>query len=290
MPDLTVNTAEFEQALVRWMAGSKRTLEEGMRRQLKTIVRNIIRITPPGHSVKTDFGNSVIDGTKAKKAGENAIKTDLLGGRRNQGKGGKRYGVFMVIGDDLLNKRFGSDPINADFERLWVTKDGRVYGAQKHFYRPNASVSEMRDHHRQYFQNGRMSSAGSYTRDIGRWSWIDQMIVSKTAWNEYYKYVKAKVFKLAAGWVEAAEEFDVAVPASIKRHNSDGAVQIDISEEKMSFFLINKVPYAGIVRDLQRRIQWAVDVQARNMNREVLNQVQQAAQRAGLTIIGAAAS
>lgn len=274
--------------LVAWMVNSKKTLEEGLRAQMKTVVRNVIRITPPGHFVRTNTGSSVVAGTAALKVGQNAIKTDLLGGRRGAGR--KRYGIFMVIGEDLLNKRFGSDPIAGDFHRLWVTKDGRVYGTQMHYYRPDASIQEMAAHHRQYFKNGRMSSAGSYTRDIGRWKWIDQMIVSKAAWDAYYNEVKARVFWLAAGWNAAAREFGVSVPKMISKHNAPGAVKIEITETVIRFVIINEVTYANGIRDMERRVQWAIDVQTRNMGKVIAKNLESAAKRAGLLVIGTTAA
>jgi hypothetical protein len=271
------------------MVNSKRTVEEGLRVQMKTIVRNVIRVTPPGHFVQTDTGNSIIAGGAALKAGKNAIKTDLLGGRRSDG-GSKRYGVFMVIGDDLINKRFGSDPVTGDFHRLWVTKDGSVYGTQQHFYRPDASIQEMAAHHRQYFKNGRMSSAGSYTRDVGRWKWIDQMIVSKASWTAYYNEAVSRVFWLAAGWKAAAAEFGVSVPKSIAKHNAPGSVRIEVSETVIRFVIINQVTYANGIRDMERRVQWAIDAQTRNMSKQLTKMLETAAKRAGLTVVGTIAS
>lgn len=141
-----------------------------------------------------------------KKRIENSIRGDLLG-RYNGGQPGIFYSAPLA----LLRKWYNISPTG--MVRTWATKDGRVYGTESDLYRPNASMAEMESHHRRYFKNGRMTKAGHFTRDIGRWKFIDKMVVGKTAAAAYLRRVLQRVGWSKAGWITAALHVGGRVPA-----------------------------------------------------------------------------
>ena len=155
----------------------------------------------------------------AQKMGENTIRGDIMGRERANGeKTTNRQPLFFVINEPKVKSNFKKTPDG--IQKLWVSKEGRVYATEDTFFRPNASVDEMRAHHKKYFKNGRRTRAGSFTRDVGRWRFIDKMTVGKGAMNKYLKWIFQRVGMSKAGWVKAGSNFGkvTGIPAWVGRH------------------------------------------------------------------------
>lgn len=143
-------------------------------------------------------------GTKldSKRTGEKAITKDVQGGKRSTGKGKGRRGIFLPLTPFMkANAEFygGSENI-----RLFVKKDGTVYGTDKAHFLHSASVTTLKSIHKTKFVNGRVSAAGGDTRDIGRWKFIDQYFAPQNVINAFLKMQFRKVGLVKAGWAVAA--------------------------------------------------------------------------------------
>lgn len=238
-------TAKFDSKLLnekmkKVAATSKETIKDLIKQRGRLLARDLAYETAP-------FG---LD-KKAKMMGENTIKGDLLGRERQNGeKTTKRSALFFVVDGKYINK-FSKENPNG-IEKLWISKEGRVYGVEKTFFKPNASVDEMRAHHKQYYVNGRRTRAGTYARDVGRWRFIDKMTVTKAAMNRYLKYVYARVGMSKAGWVAAGSKLGkvTGIPAWVSRHatNVQGEGKIKLSTNgDASITLTNKLPWGDKV-------------------------------------------
>lgn len=255
-----VNRERLKRTLPRLLAVSRRTVAEEVERYSRGLVKRLFDITPPA--------NADARGTAAREQGEAAIVRDLMGGRR-------RAGIFAPM-DPAMLARFESVASKREPEaiRLFVTKRGDVYGVDRALYRPNASVQEMRDHHLQYFRNGRMSSAGGRTRDVGRWKFIDKMVVAVQAMQAYVASVFGRVGKLASGWIPLADALGATIPAWIKRHRASamarGAAHVDVSPATPRPMVRARCSgqTAGISYEMQRRADYAVGYQINAMIRE----------------------
>lgn len=253
---------EFNSQFRRFMELSARSVEEEFRAKLKAIINTVVDITPPAHGKGTRG--------KARKMGQGKIVVDLVGGRHSLTRGKRRAGVFTVLSDSLVDAALSTGLYqSSDNVRLWTTKDGRVYGTQQHFFRPDAGIDEMRQHHKRYFKNGEMSAAGTYTRDIGRWKWIDQMVVRESTFNRYLRSVQRNVGFYAAGWRPSAESVGLTLPAYMKGHAALGSFSLVMDEKKLEAHFLNRVGFETIDRDVQRRIQWAISEEARKMERQI---------------------
>jgi hypothetical protein len=87
------------------------------------------------------------------------------------------------------------------------TKSGAVYAVEKTLI--DLRGTRMAEHHKKYRspKTGRVSKAGTYTRNIGRWKFIDKMAVTKASFNKYARQLKNDVGTLKAGWVKGAVFF-----------------------------------------------------------------------------------
>lgn len=257
---LEVDLAEFERQFSRFALLSRRSLEDEFRHQVKGLIKEVVDITPPAHGKGTRG--------RARKMGQKKIATDLVGG--GSGRGRRRAGVFTVLSDSLIDSAIETGAYEGgENVRLWVTKDGRVYGTQRHFFRPDASMTEMRAHHKRYFKNGEMSRAGTYTRDIARWRWIDQMVVRVSTFNRYLKSQQRKVGFYAAGFAPALAGTRQPLPVYMRGHVTEGTFVLSLGDTTLEMRAANRVGYSRLDRHLRRRVEWAARAQAGKMERQI---------------------
>ena len=226
------------------VGGASRTvLEKVFRADAKGFVRDVIAITPPNMG-KADKASQ--------RRGESAIRKDILGGRRSAGT--QRGGIVVPLADSLIDAALRTGLYQTENVRLFVKKDGTVYGTERSLFKPAATNETLHTHHQRYFKNGKMTSAGGRDRTIGRWRFIDKMVVRQSALNSYLKEVYLKVGGLAAGFNSAARLLGQSVPAWIRRHGELwSSVQVMATAKSWAVRITNKSKFGSAV-DLQRRM------------------------------------
>jgi len=236
----------------------QKTLPETLRIHARLLCVELARRTQP-------FGND-------QKVGEKAIARDLLGGK-------KRYGLFAPITDFMAKnaERYPSGNI-----RLFVKKDGTIYGSDNAHFRQFATAGSMRAIHKKAFQNGAMSSAGSSTRDIGRWKFIDKYFVPGSTLDDYVKSQQEKTGLAKSGWADCAKKLKSPVKGSatrgipkwVTRHLSDygfGRVE-DMADDQKNprITLTNTCRYADkVCRESERDV--AVLIVVNKMIKQLAN-------------------
>lgn len=270
----TVNTGKITALLHQ----APKIVRPEMRRFVQTSARalvsssgnvpGLVQVTPPAHAAD----GKLVGASKAKAAGEMSITMDLLGLGRAKGK--RTAGVFVVMADDLL-ARNAEIAKNGTVVRLFVKKDGTIYGTDRHNYRPKASTSEMYAHHQRMRRksDGRVSTAGGATRDIGRWKFIDQMVVSRSAYLRYERMIHKRVGMMAAGVVAAYNgRFGplAGVPAYIKRHTGGWVagklIELDAED---GYEVTIRLEAGGMNSEMQRRFTYVLNYRVRAMQRQM---------------------
>jgi hypothetical protein len=168
-------------------------------------------------------------------------------------------------------------------ERIFKTKTGAIIGVDKSHYNPDGNIAMMEQHHQanRNASNGRVTRAGSFTRDIGRWKFINRQIVPKGA---IARYARARVFPklgtMKAGWIlPSSSGLTTKADSWVKRAygNARGASEYT---DQMNLFavgflrLVNMIPYAarqsGLVRiELQKRQRDLLRKSGRAMGKEI---------------------
>lgn len=266
-----INTAKLQKAFKRFSAEDKKAvLQETVRKDAIGFVRDVVAITPPGHQGKKLVSGS--NGKAAVEAGRNKIKHDLLH-------------IIHPIQDDVINKALSYDQGFSDNVRLWVNKAKEVYGVERALFRPDATIETIYDHHRRYFRKGRMTQAGKFTRDIGRWKFVDRLVIRESTWLKYLEYVWEKMGILAGGWNEAANQLKVRLPKIAKRHSSGNFLQIH-KPDGYTIKITNTITFASQA-DMDRRAKWVLDSNKRKRRLAKRIQVEIAAKlKARLTQAG----
>jgi len=211
MAKFKFESVKFEQIMKDYAEIREVTIPDAVSLNARLLCVELARRTQP-------FG----DNNKARETGEKAITGDLIGRKR-------RVGIFGAIGAAMSEEGGYSWYKTGDNVRLFVGKDGFAYGTEKMMFRPDASTSEMRAFHKKNFVNGKMSSAGSKTRNIGRWKFLDKMFVSKETLDEYIQKAIKKVGIAKAGWANCALQLKkvnkgkltASIPPWVIRHTAD---------------------------------------------------------------------
>jgi len=247
---ITIDTTSFNRAVRDLIARGNKEPHEVMRQQMRLLVQRLVELTQPHHGRGTAVA--------AKKQGENAILRDLMGG-------GHRPGIFFTADESFLRNKPSANTV-----RLFAKKDGTVYGVDRNLFQPRASGSQLEEHHRTYFKNGRMTKAGGRTRDIGRWRFIDKMVVGKNRLKRFIKQLQSHVGRAKGGWNHAAARFGYKPPPWVSRHSSADGDSAEIKTNRGGVFIaINRNKSIGTINARTRIVENAMRGRERDMRKSL---------------------
>jgi len=212
---VTLNSAKLDYALQRLALAARVDLGKVIKQEGGNVAKSIMLIIPPtpvpGSTKPRGSGLS----TKAKQQGENAIKSDLFGGRRRSGARYASIGLFQRIGNSTIQPPKRERTETAAVRLGWESsKTIRIYWK---FWRPSASVAEMNNFHLRYRNKyGRVPFVSQST--IGRWKVQDQMWISNDTADNYLRWVQQWVGWSKAGFASAALACGIRIPAWVRRH------------------------------------------------------------------------
>jgi hypothetical protein len=263
MAKFKFNDLKFEQIMKRYADARDVSIPDAVMINARLLCVELARRTQP-------FGLS----DTAKKTGEMAITRDLLG---KSGGGKSRAGLFAPISAVMDDAVFYKSSTNV---RLFVSKDGNVYGTDRSHFLPDATENTLRAFHKKNFVNGRMSSAGGKTKNIGRWKFVDRLFVDADVLNSYLETTLKKVGIAKSGWASCASQLKKInkgsllsqLPNWVTRHLEDfksGAVEDRTSNKNNpTVILTNKVPWASEVINVMEQVK-AQSVVAQKMKKQM---------------------
>lgn len=258
---VTLEKTGMEEFFEFYAKARQKTMPEVLRINARLLAVELAHRTQP-------YGKN----DSVKKVAEGAVARDLLGGKG-------RYGLFAPITDFMAEN---AEDYPSGNIRLFIKKDGTVYGTDKAHFRRFATKGSLRLLHKKAFTNGKMSSAGSSTRDIGRWKFIDKYFVPPEVLAEYVASAQAKVGLAKSGWAACAKQLKGAVTGSptrgiprwVTRHLGDfgfGYIQDNADKaDNPSITLTNTCRYADKVCPENTRAA-AVAMVKQNMVKQVLS-------------------
>jgi hypothetical protein len=215
MIDVQLNSAKLDYALQRLALAAKVDLGKVIKQEGGNVAKSIMMILPPTPVPGTTKPRGSGLSLKAKQQGENAIKSDLFGGRRRSGARYASIGLFQRIGSSTLQPpkraRTETAAVRLGWER---SKTIRIYFK---YWRPNASDGDLNNFHLRFRNRyGRVPFVSQST--IGRWKVQDQMWISNGTADKYLKAVQSRVGYAKAGFAAAALACGMRLPAWVRRH------------------------------------------------------------------------
>lgn len=185
--------------------------------------------------------------------------------------------VIKAVPDDQVSQ-FGSNwtayndgqPIGHMFKR----KDGTVYGVDYDKLGLSEGVLAAAHQGARLASTGRVSKAGTYTKNIGRWKFVNRVHAPAALRRSYIKKIQGHVGKTKSGWLAAVSHFcrigRVAFPSGVdwvQRHGAMHGSFVDgMDRAKGNGYLvaINSIPwiqrFAGLVN-------WAVKTRINDFNK-----------------------
>jgi hypothetical protein len=167
--------------------------------------------------------------------------------------------VTPPSGWDAANERNGEMTTGVDSKKRGekvvlndLAKIMRSYSGKKPDPSSPASI------HRSY----RQSWTGRVGKDLGN----NRYKIPTAILRAYKEEKKKMVGFLASGWLPAARKLEkIRFPAWIGRHSAPGSAILSVGPKGISFHASNEVKFAGHMKDMQRRVDYAVNVQIKNM-------------------------
>lgn len=210
----------LEQHIQAFAAYTGRSIRDVAKQALKSLVRYAIDFTPPS-SGRTK-------GMAAKRAGEQAIITDL-------GKMG--FTPVPIKGYRMLTHVYGR----------------RLESPIRIKTQPNPKFADPEAHRR-----ARLAAAGRRRGNISRGG-RQAFYVDQRKYRPFRKRLLDQVGRLSSGWVQAARELGVPVPAFIARHAGLGrgtTVRTAVQGSRVTLSVINHFPAGtdSLAADVERRI------------------------------------
>ncbi len=173
-----------------------------LKRQTRLLCRQLAIDTPP---ILASGQGSV--GTDAQKSGEDAINREL-----NR--------VFFGVSQAQVTEARAVNVSGVASKTLWADKSGQVYGVEDVLFMPDATSEQLATvHNAARLSNGKVSLAGAFTRNIGRWKFVNRAVTLQSIKDDYIKTVFAKLGRFKATWaVSGADLGDEKYPSWITRH------------------------------------------------------------------------
>lgn len=248
---ITVTNSKHEAALQRLMSTSKRAAVDVLKDRSKIVFATVARYTPPAHAGV--LGKAAEIHAKAK------VASDIY----------SLYGTPSDAYTAIKEKSPGmADPY------YYLLKHGDVAGASGILREATGSIIAPFDdgaHHRRNFRR-RARNFRFFVSDPKNL-------------KAYVQLEQEQIWWLASGWEPALSALGVRnIPYGVGKHDSPGTLKVEISTELLSIAMVNNVGFAGQVKDFERRISWAMGLDADTMQRMWDHYMKQLAGELGMKV------
>jgi len=231
---ITVTSSKHEAALERLMSTSKKTAEEVLTQRARIVFKTVAQYTPPSHAGV--LGRSAETHAKAK------VASDIHG----------LYGTPNEAYDAVAEKSPG------EARAFWyLLKHGDIGGASGIMRAATGSIIAPFDdgaHHRRNFRR--------------RGNKFRFFVSDPKNLKAYVQLEQEQVWWLASGWEDALSALGVkGIPYGVGKHAAPGTLRVEITDQRIVITMVNQVGFASRVKDINRRILWAMNQDADTMQR-----------------------
>lgn len=255
--ELTLNWTSFEGALARRAATSTRDHLALAVEQMRGIMREVVKVTPPGH-------DAIAGGTqKAMQHGQAKAAADVR----------SLYGTPAAA-----YERIKQVDTQAALSFAWLNTHGQPDKASQIFKTKTGQWFGPFDGGKLHHQNARRLKGKAQRSRRGQ---PIIYISNPEELEAYVSEVQGKVMNLTAGWKQAFAKLGISLPQFVTKHDAPGSMHVEISDTRIRFIAADEVVYAAAT-GLQRRIQFAINRQTGKMNRQWEDYTKKLNAKAGL--------
>lgn len=241
--EVKLDWSDFERKLARRMSTASRSIYELAAEQYKGILKTVVGVTPPMH----DKGDGMTTVPQARAAGRAKVASDIA----------KLYGTPKEAAN-VIKEAAGV----GQMKEFWSLYKHNQFDRASEMLRPYASGAGLYK-----FDGGAVHKRFRNSRGTVNSRRKIYFVQDPSELKAYIAKKQDNVFWLASAWKEMCMKMGIPLPVAISRHNAPGVGLIEITEDRIRFFAANDVSYGRAV-DLERRVQFAIDVQASKMQRQ----------------------
>lgn len=233
------------------MSTSKRTATEVLKAEAKLVFVEVAKITPPSHAGVT--------GRTAEKHGKTKIAAEIR----------SLYGAA----DDAYDAIAEKSPAKAS--AFWyLHSHDETADANAILREATGSILYPFDggvHHRRNFRKGSNRKRG-----------FTFYVSNPQALDLYIQQQQSHVWWLASGWEDALTALGARLPFGVSRHDAPGSLKVEATNDRIVITMGNDVKYARQVKDIERRIRWAMEIRADRMQKNWDNYMSRIAGESGM--------
>jgi hypothetical protein len=240
---VATNTPTYRDALIRYIATFRVSVREAIRFEAAQLGQRVISFTPPRNQAQ----------------GRNRVMKDI-------------HKIMLGLSDADFAKANPDHTDKAKFDnivRLFPARDGSILGVDKDLYRPGATMEDLYEFHQsKRLKNGRVSDAAQQTVDVGRWRFLEKLIVPKNLLDEYISRAMDRVGRARGGWAAGTLKLGGKVAKWIAAHANKGTYINELDNRNPSFEFINRSEWAS-AGDQDRIMENAVTSRTKDINAHI---------------------
>lgn len=249
--ELVITSARHVAAIQRVMSTSKRTATEVLKAEAKLVFVEVAKITPPSHAGVT--------GRTAETHAKTKIAAEIY----------SLYGTANDAYDAIAEK----SPAKASAFWFNHVRD-ETADANAILREATGSILYPFDggtHHRRNFKKSASRKKG-----------FTFYVSNPQALDLYVQQQQSHVWWLASGWEDALSALGARLPYGVSRHNAPGTLKVEITNDRIVITMGNDVKYASQVKDIERRIRYAMELRADRMQKNWDNYMSRLAGDSGM--------
>ena len=297
-PLMTVQVPEFTAMIDAKMKAFGIGREEAFKTEGRLLAGELIQRTPPfsGKAIVKMLGaqgknltqsNSDVEGLSAYKVGARRVAKDigrwLLGMKNmeNQNMGdvfvsqntnpdrGKNAEAARKATRSVIQKVKGKD-----VARVFTDKNGRVYGVDLEMYRPKPTIGDLQQVHalnRDKRGRGKNIPSTGVGTAIGRWTFINKLVVPKPFAEKYIKRVQGMVGQAKGGWAASFMRLGgrMSIGGWVGKHAARaGRIRTNFSPDKVAIEMVNRSQWAN-GGDENRIIASSLNMRAKSLEQAI---------------------
>ena len=243
-----VDVPSFTAQVNRKAAAFGISRDEAFKVEGRLLAKELIDRTPPysGKVVQKILGSqgkslsrqsADISNLTARKVGERRVEKDIkrvILGIRNTSRAPVEAQPDVIVSQTRPDSATHSNELEWGIRqkvegrnaiRIYADRQGNVYGVDEELFAPHATRDQMEKHHRKFRdKRGRVTTAGSADKIVGRWKWIQKLVTSEPIQKTYIKAKKLMVGQAKGGWADAFIKLGGRMSAGgwIGRHRKAG--------------------------------------------------------------------
>lgn len=261
---LKLDTAAFDAAVIRFATTSRKAAAEVLKDQARLLFVEVAKITPP-------YGGKASSGRKAEEQGRTAVARDIYS------LYGTRSDAYDVIAQSNV------PAANAFWSHLGKGNEALASSILRDVTGKGLGKFDGGTLHKRTSGGSRRRTARSNAKTQNARGFVF-FVTDAENLAAYVSKRQTHVWWLASGWSDALRSLGAKVPFGTDRHGAaPGRLRVEITDQRIAITMENQVSFGRGVKDIERRIQFALNKRVGALDRRWETYINRAARDAGFS-------